>query len=113
MVKVRRNPLDSRFMAWQFRSVSERNCGGPADRTSAPDDQAGADRLRHHHLRMRRFRPVGHWGAVVLAGCRGPPAEGDPATSGEQVRVARRCWQRGTEVGFEFYGQREALACVE
>ena len=32
---------------------------------------------------------------------------------GEQVRVGRRCWQRGTEVGFEFYEQREAFACVD
>lgn len=29
------------------------------------------------------------------------------------VRVARRCWQRGTQVGFEFYGRREALSCVD
>jgi hypothetical protein len=29
------------------------------------------------------------------------------------VRVARRCWQRGSELGFEFYGQRVALSRLE
>ncbi|MBI0539260.1 hypothetical protein D9599_27400 [Roseomonas sp. KE2513] len=31
---------------------------------------------------------------------------------GGAVRVARRCWQRGVEVGFEFIAQREALSRV-